>query len=132
MRIRLSIRIYDLNKGITTLNKMNRWNKLINLLEFMTWIKGLRLDMTFCISITYFYNIRIYDLNKGITTNVSHVSWNTKEPFIRIYDLNKGITTPMGDSSFKILLRGLEFMTWIKGLRRIWKDFLMSILLKLN
>jgi len=62
-----AIRIYDLNKGITTYKNVKSYRDYVRKLEFMTWIKGLRLAVIL-LNTPDRFKIRIYDLNKGITT----------------------------------------------------------------
>ncbi len=94
------IRIYDLNKGITTIEIIQEFN------------------CPYCF-------IRIYDLNKGITTDCAVKTINFASCYIRIYDLNKGITTLLQGHPNLPYNNRLEFMTWIKGLRRCWMLYLL-------
>jgi len=66
----LSIRIYDLNKGITTCRGLILYPTVRYIgLEFMTWIKGLRLTREINLLLSK-SKIRIYDLLFLVTTNI--------------------------------------------------------------
>jgi len=114
----LSIRIYDLNKGITTFFNFNWYRLKKPIIRIYDLNKVIT---TFSNRISTFQpirKIRIYDLNKGITTYLSYLKNILFYSYIRIYDLNKGITTnPPPLFIITPFMDQLEFMTWIKGLR---------------
>ena len=88
-----NIRIYDLNKGITTPRPRFQSLQCRYRLEFMTWIKGLRLIIISWLIYYYWKILEFMTWIKGLRLlrMVYPLQWN--KFFIRIYDLNKGITT---------------------------------------
>ena len=112
-----AIGIFDLFKGITT-NICREKALHKNILEFLTCLKGLRLDHLIPLTDRLVF-IGIFDLFKGITT--FHLPYNRLyggiPPPIGIFDLFKGITTFRQHSACKRSF-SLEFLTCLKGLRQ--------------